>query len=313
MPEKIYRFVSFSEAYRLLRQKQLKITKMALMQDKNEGLAAVYQSLASPFGSMFRKHEAFIEGHRCVIENSYVSCWTKEPNNIAMWLLYSPHMQSIRVSTTVDKLSKATTTWGADNYWTKHLHSPQGTFQLHNSRGEVEDVKYIEYLRVVREIKNRYDDYCRKLSEGSTTQGFEKAGEQFFQNDYSISGANPLLLKDHAYKHEKEVRAIFWGGIRNDLSYDEWKKIVESENPPMSYVFGTATLEKASVGYLPPVKYIEVDDFMIEEICFDPRMPEHEKSIYIEALGLKESDPRIVTSGAFGYIPDAHSFDFEEL
>lgn len=318
MSEKIYRFVSFVELYQLLSRNHLKLTKLSCMNDKNEGLAvtlSLQESLS--FGWNVRKHEEFVQSHKAIQENSYISCWTKEPESMAMWLLYSPFQDAIRIRTTREKLENASLRWGKQNHWTQHLHSPPGTFQLSMLHG-VEDVQYVDFSEKSRLIRANFAQYSSDLGKLHGTPDWESRSslvESAFYDNKQIK-QNPFFLKDVAFEHEKEVRAAFKGGIRNNLSFEKWKENLKNTDAmklaeAMQYAFGVATLEIASPGILPPMVFIEVEEMFVEEICFDPRLANYKRQTYVEALKLLPNDERLTRSRAFGYLPDDHSFELD--
>lgn len=274
---------------------------MAVMPDRNEGLAAILEQQVRLYMGV-NTHELFVKSHRKLIENAYVSCWTREPDNIAMWLLYSPHKNAIRVSATIEKLKEVTKSELKKNLWTNHIESPEGTFQL--VKAWVEDVKYTDFSKDIESIKSRFENYLDKLKDCSDFKEVIGSEDDFQQKDFSISDGSPLALKDRAYEHEKEVRAIFLGGVRSDVSSESWQagRGLKSFLP---------TMRKALNGELPAVRYIAADD-LIDDVCFDPRMPEYEKEVCIEALGLDGNSQKVTTSHVFGYIPDIYPFDFTD-
>ena len=103
----LYRIMSFFELYELLTNKRLKMTKLKLMEDLNEGFAySLNDLLPRTFNPVFfTSSNMNKETYNLVRESKFITCWTKEKESMAMWLLYSKDFKSIRIKTSKEKLN----------------------------------------------------------------------------------------------------------------------------------------------------------------------------------------------------------------
>ena len=106
--EKIYRIISFYELVNTLEKQQLRFARVDTMEDPNEAMTAV---LDSELGAAFMGND-FDNGvaHtrlKAVKRSGYINCWTRAPENIAVWSIYSPNTDRVMVRTTIGKLKAA--------------------------------------------------------------------------------------------------------------------------------------------------------------------------------------------------------------
>ncbi len=108
-------------------------------------------------------------------DDLYAQCWTKTRESDAMWRIYSPEKNGVRISTTPRKL-------------------------LNSLSSTLNDVKH-------------YSSYIGKVEYFSTPKLKEYVNESVDKWVYfDIDGrglANSLLFKRNAFKHENEVRLIY--------------------------------------------------------------------------------------------------------
>jgi len=291
--------VSFFELYDLLNNSKLKYTQLRLMDDLNEGLGNVLGQLANnPFYQFKMSQEKIIELHNTERGNRYVSCWSKEKDLIAMWLLYSKNCDYIRIKTNSSKLKDATDKFVKVNFFTNHIKSPQATLMTF-SLAEVEEVQYINFINLEKMLK-KYKNDVDKLYKKYDYRNKDDLRKIIYENSDLCPTVfkKSSFIKDTAYQHEHELRSTFKIALRNDLSYDDFLKLKEEDkkNGEFHYLYKILDEEVKSN---PNVIHIPVDDSFVEEICFDPRMPDFQKDIYIQALDLKD-DIRIVETDIFG-------------
>jgi len=301
----IYRFVSFFELYDLIVNKKLKYTKLSLMDDKNEGLGIAIGEATKLYNILESSHEGITKKHFEKLNTNYISCWTKEKDLIAMWLLYSKNKDYIRIKTSKEKLEKYTNLYTENAFFMKNYQSKEGTIQTLFPNCSIDEIKYIDFEDLIENIKQANDSYkkeCAKifinnsLTKDIQTKLYSKASEE---RDNITKEA--LFFKDKAYQHEKEIRSTFEVNVRNNISYEEFLKLKKEDElkDKGHYLYKTISTPEP-LESLPSVIHIEIADDFIEEICFDPRTPTFQKNIYIQALKLKENDEKITTSNIFG-------------
>lgn len=303
--------MSFVELYDLLSNKLLKMTKLCLMDDINEGLGSALKlqdSSTFGFGFAFAGKEQFKDFHLSTQGRTYISCWTTEPDAMAMWLLYSKEKNAIRVKTTSSKLKKSLDEHFKKNIHLAHINSDEGTFQL-DTPPVLEPVSYVDFEEVSNKIKIKYKAFYDELGNHDHTMFKENGLPNELQeilNRKTIEATSGALLKDKAYSHENEMRACFTGCLRNSLTAEEWEKNKGSDDA--RYVFSTATCHYPNTKDLPSIVKVPVEHNFIDEICFDPRMPEYMIQAYLEILQVNSKAVSVGQSKAFGYKLD--SFDY---
>ncbi len=300
----LYRIMSFFELYELLINKHLKMTKLSLMEDLNEGFAYSLKSLLpDTFNPGFLSSNRLCEeSYNLARESNFITCWTKEKESMAMWLLYSKDFKSIRVKTSKEKLKKVIDHFLDDLFYAKHYYSNSGTLMSNHIECEIGDVKYInfkDYRNKISKLKEKFDFELDNLKEKTVENHTKLVTKLFDESEKLISHKDILFLKNKAYQHENEVRAGIRLVFRNDMKKEDVDKRFEGAET-MSDLSGTFIFRETKIDDFNNVYYIdlEIDDF-IEEICFDPRMPSYQKDIYLNILGL-EDDKRVVSSDIFG-------------
>ncbi len=312
MERDLYRFVSFFELYELLTKSQLKMSRLSLMSDKNEGLGDVLKFQESiAYSWDIRKQEKFIEFHEGVKGRTYISSWTSEPDLMAMWLLYSQDSSAVRIKTKQKKLKKSLHDFWENNHWTKHIDSKEGTIQLDNI-ATVDNVDYISFEEISNSIKEKYNQYYKMIEDNVKKSGsfLPSAEIQEHMKKTVIEYNFGTLLKDKAYSHEKEVRAFFSVCLRNNITREEYQELVLQDN--MSAIFGTATSDYPTPDKLPNIIKIPIASDFIESICFDPRMPTYKKDVYLDLFSPYLQAIEIEESFVFGYKPEKHKFSVDD-
>ncbi len=236
--------MSFFELYRLVKENKLKFSKLALMDDSNEGLAMVLN----------KKKKNNTELHEELKNSHYISCWTQEENSVAMWLLYSSNKDAIRVKTSREKLKKY-----ADEYCASKYH---------------EDTKSLKAGTVISLLRTSRTDAVNYKSYSEVYNQVQKYG-------WESVLLGPCMIKDEAYKYENEVRSSIHLKMRNNTSKEEIDTYHQDNDLAKILNDGiTKELDDNSASVI----YADVDDDFIEEICFDQRTPQFQIDIYKEIL-----------------------------
>ena len=306
----IYRFVSFFELYELVINKKLKFSQLKLMNDENEGLTQALKSLVTPdslgLNIMSPSNSKDIIDYQKKIQNStYITCWTKEKNSMAMWLLYSKNKDSIRIKTSIKKLKFYTHNYINKNNYDNVLKSRQGTMQIlpFNNVHYIDDVEYNDLAELTVKLKELYKQQKEEFLSGKldNVDTYKECVDSYYQKGNELIN-NSLFLKDNAYKFEEEVRAVLNVVARNKTTYNEWKEIKDSV-PRWEKEFLLPTVDfEYDTELFTNIIYIDVEDDFIEEICFDPRMPEYQQNIYKNILGTSMT---YTTSNVFGHLSES--------
>ena len=123
-------------------------------------------------------------------DNFYGQCWTRHKASDAMWRIYSPNSKGVRIRTTITKLASS-------------LASGQEPWQ--NIRCFIGKVKYLNNKKMM--------DFANTVFIGKI-------------NPEAYELAKTLLIKRPAFKHENEVRILYFRS-ENGNSGDIYKYEIE--------------------------------------------------------------------------------------
>lgn len=300
---KLFRFISFFDLYDLLVKRRLRLSKLSTFSDKNEGIGHILQFQDHKYFRVAHIDKARIaSNHEGVLENHYLSCWTKEADLISMWSLYSPDCMALRISTTVEKLLSVFQRKEEELMWTKCVDKP-GSRELVSLMCTVEPVQYVDFFELRDKIRMKYQAFERHIATAirqnknylDSPDGYKKDYAEFHEK--KVIDRDGLFLKDRAYVHENEVRAILYCGVRNDLTIEDLKLKAK----PTQDLF-----EWAGKGELQDHIYANVDSDFVQSVCFDPRMPTYKRCVFESAL--ERFLPEVYESKAFGYALQQESF-----
>ncbi len=287
--QKIYRFVNFCDLYNLCKKNEIRFTKLHKLDDKNEGLGKVLRSFelspAFPTNLKYLKNvEDPITRH-----TTYVSCWTTDPDNIAMWMLYSPDESGMRITTTVSKLYAAMGTYKRD-----YLNTTDPIEGFHPGQIDVFGMDYQDLRKVKTEIERNVTAAhaaMRKAIKGKSGTDACRAWYKTMRehlNDFVLEN-DALKYKDKNYFHEQEVRG--------QIKFETINEAADEDGPNNPYGY----LLDCDFEDFDDVIWFTVDEDFIEEICIDPRCVDYKKVIFEEIIDLKEKW-KWVNSDAFGEV-----------
>lgn len=289
---KIYRFISFFELYETLYNKRLRLSKLSTFEDKNEAVGQVIQQ-QNYYSHTLKTSSQLLEEQTSILHNTYATCWTQEPEMIAMWSLYSPDCMSIRVSTNTNKLKAALEKANQKLGWSNHI-GEVGTRKMVSWYSELEVLEYVDFSNLSKaaiDLSKNFKMECRKKSKSNKSYYETKdwmddwVKHRNVLEEFFIRG---IFLKDVTYLHENEIRGILRCGIRNDVTLEEFQ---EDESLTKNL------FSRANPNELPSYIFVDIENDFIDDICFDPRMPTYKKDIFIQLL--KSITVRITESKAF--------------
>ena len=160
----IYRIFSLERFFQVLDKKQLTLVKPHLWDDPFENVL-----LKSEFKTASNETAVF-EAHDSV----YGQCWTQHAESDAMWRIYSPHKNGVRLQTTPRKLLAALQT-------NIHEHS-----ELYCFIGKV----------IYAANENHLKEFLQEINLTATD---------------GTGIAQSLLYKRKEFEHEQEIRLIYSG------------------------------------------------------------------------------------------------------
>lgn len=169
----IYRIFSFKRLEEVFKEKKLTLVKPELWDDPFENF--ILHSIAiRPDGSKFE-----IEFR----DDYYGQCWSLQKESDAMWRIYSPEKDGVKVKTTIRKLIQSLL--DAENTSNNNYYSPLKKVSF------IGKVKYEKAFHLVQMLKDK---------------------ERMSNKIYDETGwgqASTFFFKREAFRHEKEVRIIF--------------------------------------------------------------------------------------------------------
>jgi hypothetical protein len=106
---RVYRTLDFFSAAAIVSQRLLMFSRADTFEDKNEGVERLLLQLEvtspdSGCGMGWTDQKSARKAHESLKRSHFISCWSSNPESVAMWSLYSPDYCSVRVSTSIRKL-----------------------------------------------------------------------------------------------------------------------------------------------------------------------------------------------------------------
>lgn len=313
----LYRTLDFYSAAQIIKERKLMFSRADTFSDKNEGIDRLLSHLEvakpnSGCGYGWSDSATAIREHNKVKMSHYISCWSTNPESIAMWSLYSPDFCSVRISTTVREL-KLTVDNLIKKYGFERLNEDNiGQPVVITSEARIAPV-YYESLNKISKIVTRrskaykiaYQRYFKK--HGKYPSLFDTSNANYWKRNQQRKLKEIRVtcnLKDKSFEHEAEVRAAVRLG-RETLG----KRIFESKNftdPSheyhLVYIGDIESFGLLNEECTPPREFISCPDNFVKSVAIDPRCPKHKASFMIDWF--KDHNIKIVESTCFGYLPD---------
>lgn len=276
----IYRFLNFFDLFNVVKDKKIRFTKLHKLDDKNEGVAKILRSFELlPVFRTGLEHLKNIE-YPIIKHTTYVSCWTKVPDNIAMWTLYSPNKSAIRIKTTVSKLYTA-----INNYKKNYSNKIYKIEDFQPNQVDVFGMVYEDLRKVKNDIESKVEMGVMDVPEatGKSKAEMLRAGSKAMREYLKNLILEDDNLKDKNYSHEEEVRGQL---IFEPTTEDAYEYMHSSE---------------CDFSRFPNFIFPIVNDDFIEELCFDPRCEPYKIEVFKKIIDPDE-ELNIVNSDAFGIV-----------
>ncbi|WP_316801462.1 DUF2971 domain-containing protein [Pedobacter frigidisoli] len=181
LEKSIYRIFSFQRLQEIFTQKKLTLVRPSMWDDPFENFILRAQATVdggTPFNIASRNHH-------------YGQCWSRTKESDAMWRIYSPDKEGVKVKTTIAKLFRPLFEKGGSF---RDIHD-----QEYNLQSFIGKVKY----QSQKSLTAMLDDTIRMNGKIMDQSGWGQASSFYF--------------KRWAFKHENEVRLIF----RDDNNVDD--------------------------------------------------------------------------------------------
>jgi hypothetical protein len=181
----VYRIFSFQRLEEIFQERKLTLVKPKLWDDPFENFI-LNSTGRLPDGRKFQM------GFR---DNFYGQCWSLTKESDAMWRIYSPDKNGVKVKTTIRKLFTPLFQVGGQHQKMNGI--------VYNLSSFVGKVKYADTKTLITMLKDE-----QRMS-----------GKIFDQSGWGQ--ASTFFFKRVAFRHEKEVRLIY--NSQNDNQFDTFK------------------------------------------------------------------------------------------
>jgi len=318
---KLYRTVDFFAASRMIDDHAFMFTRADQFSDPNEGIERLLSQLETASsgracfssGIGWTDRESATVKHQAIQRSYFISCWSANPESVAMWSLYSPDLCSVRLQTTVGQLRNAALQL-MDRYSVyRFLKAGGEKSKAVTVSGLIAPVRYEDLNNVCAKITRRFRAYKQLQNRYIRT---ERLGLLYFnQRNVVRERARELTLlksrcclKDISFEHEKEVRVIVRLGdawLVDALIEEHALKDPSQSNHRLlsgGLLEYLEYLEEVKDTTLPKREFVSTTEGLVNSVAIDPRCPEH-KADFIRNW-LKQHNVPVVKSKCFGFIPD---------
>jgi hypothetical protein len=312
----LYRTIDFFGASSIVLNQDYMFTRADVFSDKNEGIERLLLQLKrAPSGcggvgwndSITAKLQ-----HEQIKKSHYISCWSKNPESVAMWSLYSQDYCSVRIATTVKQLKIVMNNF-LNKYCLSNLTENElGDRKIISVEGRIAPVTYASLQELTKKASRRLKAY-RRIDERYKRKGIEKPkldkiDKRYFERQQQRRLKELSLtcnLKDNSFKHEDEVRlAIRLAETVCDKHILELKGIYDPAHKHHITLKDDLRLEEYGLNEtMPERELIDCPDDLIKSVAIDPRCPQH-KAEFIRGWFQEKNIP-VVDSTCFGYIADS--------
>lgn len=280
---KVYRIVDFYSAADLVNVRSFMIPSAKNFEDSNDGIGQLLSSLFSTWpnagcGVKWKNQEDLTSALDSNNNSSFVSCWSKNPESVAMWSLYSKDNCSVRIETTIGKLVNLCENIASEYNFGHFDNLKDGDSTCFIASAEIHAIKYRDLFSIASKIKRRVK--ARKRLEDRMKRNHEDVHKlgipQSSKRDEFVDGLSSYdlrHLKDISFKHEEEIR-VYIPIIESKLDQHFLDVIrknnheVNKRDKPFNHINKK----------LPERLFVNSPDDFIVSIAVDPRAPEHKKS-----------------------------------
>ncbi|MDO8345502.1 MAG: hypothetical protein Q7T48_20030 [Cellvibrio sp.] len=310
----VYRTMDFFSIAAMIQNKSMMFTRADMFEDKNEGVERILSqlSISSPrsgCGMGWKDNATAKVMHQDIQRSHYVSCWSRNPDSVAMWSLYSSDLSSVRVSVRLSKLISVVENL-LNKYLIAHLDENNlGKTLVGSVSGKIFPVRYmsLSYLsrlaqrraRALAKIDKRYEDLGMSSPvSGGSRRAFLRRLDQRAQ--LSEIGR----LKDISFKHEEEIRLIVRLGeeVCTKFIVDSSRLVDPLHECHLAYKGYMEAWGYVKNTNIPSREFVCCPADLIETVAIDPRCSKH-KVDFMNAW-FNDHKIKVVKSNCFGYIPD---------
>lgn len=312
----LYRTTDFFGVAQLVTNKKLMFSRGDVFSDKNEGVDHLLGGLEIAFpksgcGLGWSNDQTARAIHLQVKRSHFISCWSKNPESVAMWSMYSPDLCSIRMSTKISKLLTVAENFLEKYSATRLTVSNIGEAVVVAKNARVSQVVYrdLPYLMnvVSRKLMAKNRLAARYARKGLTFPGLINTTQRGLgrREIREIDELRKVFnLKDVSFQYEDEVRiavslgeAVWSQRLLDEQAFLDPKHKYHSLANDIIRSFGWVDTKP-----LPEREFIACPENFVESVALDPRCPPH-KADFMRNWFKQHGIP-VVESRCFGYLPD---------
>lgn len=313
----VYRTLDFFGAASIVTNRQLMFSRADTFSDKNEGVDRLLAQLESSMpnsgcGMGWHDQETARRLHAHVKRSHFISCWSTNPESVAMWSLYSPDYCSVRISTTVAKLRVVIENLLEKYSFLRLTEENIGQRAIIATHGRIAPVTYAPLAYILQRVSRRANAHLRLAAryarKGQNMPAIGDISPRYWQRKKQREFQElrtTCNLKDMSFQHEAEIRLAVRLG-EETVS----KRMLEEQafrDPNHKYHALWTDIARlwglVETMDLPEREFVNCPADLVEAVAIDPRCPPH-KAIFIRNWFYAHHIP-IVESTCFGYVPDS--------
>lgn len=314
---RVYRTLDFFGAAAIVSQRRLMFSRADTFEDKNEGVERLLLQLeaASPdsgCGMGWSDQKSARTEHESLKRSHFISCWSANPESVAMWSLYSPDYCSVRISTSIYKLEGVVQELLGKYCLSRLNESNIGERVVVALAGRIAPVTYVSLAeiaaRVSRRAKARIALANRYRRKGQPMPTINWSDSNYWKREQQrrfVELQTACSLKDNSFQHEQEIRL----SVRLGEEYCTPRVLEEQALlDPLHPYSSTLRSSLDSWGFVrniavPEREFVACSEKLIESVAIDPRCPPH-KAAFMKAW-FEDRGVAVVQSTCFGYLPAA--------
>ena len=222
----IYRIIPIDRLIDMFRNKELILPQVKIWEDVYENFF-LKSKFREADGKTFTIDDDF--------EEYYGQCWSFAKDSDALWRIYSPNKQGVQIKTTVNKL--------LDMFMTSSLVTADGGYGL-SLDTKIGKVKYLNQTEMIKWI--------------------EEDGLDMFDIQPHISKS--LFVKRLEFKHEEELRIIYFADSKLDNRVKSKTKLAVFEINPHDFIEGVSFDPRVDQSFIDAYKHYLHDDLKYPKI-----------------------------------------------
>lgn len=312
----VYRTLDFFSAAAIVSQRRLMFSRADTFEDKNEGVERLLLQLEatspdSGCGGMgWTDQKSARKEHDSLKRSHFISCWSSNPESVAMWSLYSPDYCSVRVSTSIRKLGGVVEELLRKYCISRINETDLGKRVVVAISGRLAPVTYVSLAQIAAKVSRRAKARIalsnRYRKKGQPMPTINYSDSNYWQREQQrrfVELQNSCSLKDLSFQHEQEIRlTVRLGEEHCSPSVFQEQELLDPSHPHKTVLKSLL----GSWGFvrqieIPEREFVPCPDDLIESVAIDPRCPPH-KAAFIRSWFEVHGVP-VVQSICFGYLP----------